>query len=214
LAHAHGALVVFDEVISGFRLAPGGAQEHFGVQADLVCFGKALGNGMPISALAGPAHTMDRLGDVFFSGTHGGETLSLAAARATLEVLDSEPVHEHLWRLGRQLGDGVRAAIERYGLSDWVSCTGAPPWTIVGVQEPDPDGTRLAAKSLLQQEMIKRGVLFNGSNFISYAHTEADIDLALEAYREAFAVLAGALPEDVEGLLEGPPLTPAFRTPS
>ncbi len=86
-AHAHGALAVFDEIITGFRLAPGGAQEHFGVLADLGCFGKALGNGMPISALVGRAEIMDGLTSVFFSGTHGGETLSLAAARATLDVL-------------------------------------------------------------------------------------------------------------------------------
>jgi glutamate-1-semialdehyde-2,1-aminomutase len=214
LAHRHGALVVFDEVITGFRLAPGGAQEHFGVQADLVCFGKALGNGMPISALAGPADTMDGLRDVFFSGTHGGETLSLAAARATLDVLASEPVHEHLWRLGRRLQEGVAGAIERHDMGDWVSCSGAAPWTIVSVREPDPDGDTLPAKSLVQQEMLKRGILFNGSNFISYAHTDADIDAAIQAYGAAFEILASALPDDVEDRLEGPPLTPAFRTPS
>jgi glutamate-1-semialdehyde aminotransferase len=214
LAHRHGALIVFDEVISGFRLALGGAQEHFGVHADLVCFGKALGNGMPISALAGPASLMDELKDVFFSGTHGGETLSLAAARATLEVLAGERVHEHLWRLGRRLQTGVLAAIERHGLEQWVSCSGAAPWTIVSVREPEPGSETLPAKSLLQQEMIKREILFNGSNFISWAHTETDIDLAIDAYDSAFDVLASALPDDVEPCLQGPPLTPAFRTPS
>ncbi len=147
LAHRHGALMVFDEVISGFRLAPGGAQQHFDVQADLVCFGKALGNGMPISALAGPAATMDALSDVFFSGTHGGETLSLAAARATLDVLVREPVHDHLWRLGRRLQAGVGAAIERHELTAWVTCSGAAPWTIVTVREHDPDAPTLPAKS-------------------------------------------------------------------
>ncbi len=100
LAHAHGALAVFDEIVTGFRLAPGGAQEHFGVLADLGCFGKALGNGMPISALVGRAEIMDGLSGVFFSGTHGGETLSLAAARATLDFLASEPVHAHLGASG------------------------------------------------------------------------------------------------------------------
>lgn len=214
LAHRHGALVVFDEVITGFRLAPGGAQQHFGVQADLVCFGKALGNGMPISALAGPAGTMDALQDVFFSGTHGGETLSLAAARATLDVLAREPVHEHLWRLGRRLQEGVTAAIQQHGLGDWVSCSGAAPWTIVSVREADPDAGTLPAKSLIQQELIKRGILFNGSNFISYAHTDADIDAAIQAYEAALEVLAGALPDEVADRLEGPPLTQAFRTPS
>jgi glutamate-1-semialdehyde aminotransferase len=214
LAHRHGALVIFDEVISGFRLALGGAQEHFGVRADLVCFGKALGNGMPISALVGPAETMDGLRDVFFSGTHGGETLSLAAARATLDVLAGEAVYEHLWRLGERLQRGVSSAIDRHGLEEWVACSGAAPWTIVSVREPDPDATTLPAKSLIQQEMIKRGILFNGSNFISYAHTDADIDFAIEIYDAAFGVLSSALPDDLESRLEGPPLTPAFRNPS
>jgi glutamate-1-semialdehyde 2,1-aminomutase/spore coat polysaccharide biosynthesis protein SpsF len=214
LAHGHGALAVFDEVITGFRLARGGAQEYFGVEADLVCFGKALGNGMPISALAGPADPMDGLNDVFFSGTHGGETLSLAAARSTLDVLAAEPVHEHLWRLGRRLQEGVRAAIDGHGLSAWVSCSGAAPWTIVSVREVDPDGATLPAKSLIQQELVKRGVLFNGSNFISYAHTEADIDAAIEAYGAAFEALSSAMPGEVEDRLEGPALTLAFRTPS
>jgi glutamate-1-semialdehyde aminotransferase len=214
LAHRHSTLVVFDEVISGFRLAPGGAQEHFGVRADLICFGKALGNGMPISALVGPADIMDGLRDVFFSGTHGGETLSLAAARATLDVLADEPVHEHLWRLGERLQEGVCAAIERHDLSEWVRCSGAAPWTIVSVRESDPDAITLPAKSLVQQEMIKRGILFNGSNFISYAHTNADIEIAIEAYDASFEVLSSVLPDNVESRLEGPPLTPAFRTPS
>ncbi len=89
-ARAAGALVMFDEIITGFRLAPGGAQERYGVRADLATFGKALGNGMPISAIAGPAEYMDRLEEIFFSGTHGGETLSMAAARATLDEMTGE----------------------------------------------------------------------------------------------------------------------------
>jgi glutamate-1-semialdehyde aminotransferase len=215
LAHRHGALLVLDEVISGFRLAPGGAQEHFGVRADLVCFGKALGNGMPVSALAGPAHLMDRLQEVFFSGTHGGETLSLAAARATLDTLVSEPVHEHLWQAGRRLQEGVGSAIARHGLGDWVTCSGCAPWTIVNVREPYRcAGGELPAKSLLQQEMLRRGVLFNGSNFLSYAHGQEDVELAIEAYDGALAVLASALPDGLETSLEGPALSAAFRTPS
>lgn len=211
LAHEHGALAVFDEVITGLRLAPGGAQERYGVNADLVCLGKALGNGMPIAALAGPAAIMHALEGVFFSGTHGGETLSLAAARATIDVMRSQPVHEHLWRLGRRLQEGVRAAIQREGIERWVSCGGAAPWTIVDVAEPVPSGVKLPAKTLLQQEMLKRGVLYNGSNFICLAHDEEDVDEAIDAYAHAFARLAEALPDSVEKLLESEPVTQIFR---
>lgn len=211
-AHEHGALAIFDEIVSGFRLAPGGAQERYGVTPDLACLGKALGNGMPISALVGRAAAMDALTGVFFSGTHGGETLSLAAAKATLEVIATEPVHEHLWRMGTRLQDGLRAAIDRHGIAQWVVCAGAAPWTLVLVREPDPERDGLPAKTLLQQEMIKRGVLYNGSNLISFSHREEDIDEAIDAYDGAFAVLAEALPDDIARLLQAPPLSEVFRT--
>jgi glutamate-1-semialdehyde aminotransferase len=211
LTREHGALVVFDEVISGFRLAPGGAQERYGVVPDLACFGKALGNGMPVSALAGRAQYMDVLGEVFFSGTHGGEALSLAAVQATLDVMRDEPVHEHLWALGGVLQDGLRERIAAHDLDDVVTASGAAPWTLVTVREPHPDADGLPAKTLLQQELLRRGVLFNGSNFIAYAHTEPDIARALAAYDEAFGVLAKALPDDLDTFLEGPPVARVFR---
>ncbi|MEA2143168.1 MAG: spore coat polysaccharide biosynthesis protein SpsF [Solirubrobacteraceae bacterium] len=211
LIRRHGALAVFDEVISGFRVALGGAQERYGAVPDLACFGKALGNGMPISALAGRGEVMDVLEDVFFSGTHGGEALSLAAAAATIDVMAAEPVHEHLWRIGRRFQAGVRGEIERHGVGDWVSCGGAAPWTLVTVREPHPGGASLPAKSLLQQEMLRRGVLYNGSNFMTYAHDDADIDEAVAAYGGAFERLAAALPDDVEAHLDGPPVSQVFR---
>jgi glutamate-1-semialdehyde aminotransferase len=211
LAREHGAVVVFDEVISGFRLAPGGAQERYGVVPDLACFGKALGNGMPVSAVAGRADVMDALDDVFFSGTHGGEALSLAAVCATLDVMRDEPVHAHLWRLGAALQSGLRERIAAHGLAGVVSASGAAPWTLVVVREPHPEHEGLPAKTLLQQELLKRGVLFNGSNFICHAHTDSDIARALDAYDEAFAVLAAALPDRVRERLEGPPLSRVFR---
>jgi glutamate-1-semialdehyde aminotransferase len=210
-AHAAGARVVFDEIITGFRLGPGGAQERYGVRADLVTFGKALGNGMPISAIAGRAELMDVLDEVFFSGTHGGEALSLAAARAVLDVLAAEPVHAHLWRLGGVLQTGLRSLIAAHGLAEWVTCSGEPPWTLVLVREPDAAADGLPAKTLLQQELVKRGVLYNGSHFVSWAHTDADVELTLAAYDEAFTVLAAALPDGVADALEGPPLRPVFR---
>lgn len=209
---AAGALVVFDEIITGFRVAPGGAQERYGVQADLVTFGKALGNGMPFSALAGRAELMDVLSEVFFSGTHGGETLSLAAARATLTELTPD-VYASLHSHGERLRSGVQAAIGAHDLAGWVSIGGAAERTVVQVREQNPDATRLVNRSLVQQEMIKRGVLFNGSNFICAAHSDADIELAIESYDAAFARLAEGLADgDVEKLLEGPPVEPAFRS--
>jgi glutamate-1-semialdehyde aminotransferase len=209
-AHAAGALVIFDEIITGFRLAPGGAQERYGVQADLSAFGKALGNGMPISALAGQAEFMDRLDEVFFSGTHGGETLSLAAARAVLDEL-TPAAYEALYAKGERLRAGILRAMEDAGVADWVEIGGAAPRTVVTVQERDGSGPGLPAKTLVQQELVKRGVLFNGSNFICLAHSDEDLDVAIDAYRAAFARLAEGLAGDVNELLEGDPIQPAFR---
>jgi glutamate-1-semialdehyde aminotransferase len=210
-AHAAGALAVFDEIITGFRLAPGGAQERYGVVPDLAAFGKALGNGMPISALVGRAEYMDRLEDVFFSGTHGGEALSLAAARAVLDELTPE-FYEGLFSRGERLRAGVREGIDEVGVAELVTIGGAAPRTVTIVREPDGSDRRLLARSIVQQELLKRGVLFNGSNFISAAHTDEDIDHAVQSYREAFAVLGDALrAEDLAAALEGPPVQPAFR---
>jgi glutamate-1-semialdehyde 2,1-aminomutase/spore coat polysaccharide biosynthesis protein SpsF len=211
LTHEHDALAVFDEVITGFRLARGGAQERYGVQADLVAYGKALGNGMPLSALAGPAPIMDTLETVFFSGTHGGETLSLAAARATLDVLAAEPVHEHLWAIGHRLQSGLADLITRHGVGEWVSVSGAAPWTLVLVREPDPSADVLPAKTLLQQELLRRGVLYNGSHFVTYAHGDAELEATFAAYDGALSVLAVALPDDVDARLDGPPVSAVFR---
>jgi glutamate-1-semialdehyde aminotransferase len=209
--HAAGALVIFDEIITGFRLGPGGAQERYGVRADLVTFGKALGNGMPISAVAGPAGPMDLLSDIFFSGTHGGEALSLAAARATLDELDSAAFAE-LYRKGEVMRAGVQRAIDGAGVGEWVSVGGAAPRTVVVIAEPVPSERGLLARSVIQQEMAMRGVLFNGNNFICLAHSDEDLAQALEAYEAAFSRLAdGMRGGDLEALLQGPPVQPAFR---
>jgi glutamate-1-semialdehyde aminotransferase len=209
-AHGAGAVVIFDEIITGFRLAPGGAQERYGVQADLVALGKALGNGMPISAIAGRAELMDELESVFFSGTHGGETLSLAAARAVLDRLDAA-AYEALYAKGERLRAGIEHAIDDARVADWARITGAAPRTVVTIREPDDSGSGLPAKTLVQQELLKRGVLFNGSNFICLAHSDEDLEQAIDAYRAAFERLAEGLSDDLRALLEGEPIQPAFR---
>jgi len=207
--HAAGALVIFDEIITGFRLAPGGAQERYGITADIACFGKALGNGMPISAIAGRADVMDKLDEVFFSGTHGGETLSLAAANATLTELTRPGAHDELFAKGERLRAGIERAIVSTGVGDRVTISGEAPRTVVSVAEPA--GGPLYAKSLVQQELLVRGVLFNGSNFICLAHTDDDLDHAVTAYEAAFARLAEGWPDGLAGMLGGEPLQAAFR---
>ncbi|MDE2396805.1 MAG: aminotransferase class III-fold pyridoxal phosphate-dependent enzyme, partial [Burkholderiales bacterium] len=135
LAHGHGALLVFDETITGFRYSNGGAQAHFGVTPDLATFGKGLANGYPVSAVAGRADVMKQMEEIFFSFTFGGEALSLAAAKATLTKLQREPVAATLAERGRQAMDGARAVIERHGLGDLFSVSGHPTWSFLNIKD-------------------------------------------------------------------------------
>jgi glutamate-1-semialdehyde aminotransferase len=202
--HRSGALVIFDEVITGFRLAPGGARERYGVLPDFSCYGKALGNGMPISAVAGGWDVMRVFEEVFFSGTHGGETLSLAAAGVVLDRIAKGDVLPAIHELGEQMLRGVAALIDSHAVGDVVHVGGEPERAVVGFSGAEP----LVLKSWVQQCLIERGVLFNGSMFISVRHSEDDVQRALAGFDEAFQALACG---DVASLLKGPPVQPVFR---
>jgi glutamate-1-semialdehyde 2,1-aminomutase/spore coat polysaccharide biosynthesis protein SpsF len=211
IAHRNGAVLIFDEVITGFRLARGGAQEYFGVIPDLATMGKGLGNGMPISLVLGKAEVMRVFEEIFFSFTFGGETLSLAAALKVIEIMEREDFWSHTTALGTRLQDGFRQLAAEFGLSEVADCAGLPQWTVVsfkahGSIEP------LLLKSLFQQELLKRGVLFSGSQFISLSHTREDIDRTIEGYREALKVVRFGIDNDcVAHLLQGRPIEPVFR---
>lgn len=213
LTRARGALLIFDEVLTGYRLAIGGAQEYFGVTPDLACLGKAIANGFPLAALVGRRVFMRRFEDVFFSFTFGGETLSLAAALATLEVLRTKPVIRHIWTQGERLWSGYNVLARELGVDQYTSCAGLAPRTVV--RFADASGAEsLVLKSLFQQECAKRGVLFGGGHNLSYSHTEGDVDSTLRVYRDALATLAEAIRhDDAERRLEGPVLQPIFRRP-
>jgi len=198
LADEHGALLVFDEVVTGLRWSKGGAQEYYGVTPDLTVLGKALGNGMPIAAVTGPADLMRKFDELFVSGTYGGECLSLAAAQAVLRVLEDEPVVEYIWSQGRRLRESFSEAVHRHGLQELVDVTGEPPRVVLSFKED------AVAKSIVGQELAKREVLFNGSFFVSYAHTDNDIELTIAAVDEALGVLAEAVASgDPGSYLEG-----------
>lgn len=212
LTHKHGALLIFDEVITGFRMSMGGAQSYFNVIPDLTCCGKAMGNGFPISAVAGRADIMQKFDEVFFSFTFGGETASLAAAKAVITVLRENPVHDHIWALGKRLRDAFNTLSKHYGLIDIVHNQGLPPRATMVFKEKDPQVP--VYKSLFQQECMKRGLYYTGAHFISYSHTYADIDFTLRVYRTVLEILAEAIASGKpESLLEDTPIQPVFRRP-
>jgi glutamate-1-semialdehyde 2,1-aminomutase len=211
LAHHHGALLVFDETITGFRYAKGGAQELYGVEPDLATFGKGLANGYPISAVAGKAKYMRLMEEIFFSFTFGGETLSLAASLATMTKVQREPVVERMREQGTKIRDGVSALIAKHRIGHFLKVSGHPSWTFLVFADAPRQG-QWALKTLFLQEIYARGVLFIGSHNMSYAHSDADIAHLLKTYDQAFGVLAeAATAASLEGLLRCKPLEPLFK---
>ena len=209
LARRHKALLIFDETITGFRFANGGAQQLFGVTPDLATFGKGLANGYPVSAIAGRADVMKLMAEIFFSFTFGGETLSLAAAEATLTKLKREPVIERIWRRGDQIVAGIAGLIEKNGLQKTVSLAGKPCWSFFLIQEA---GGGLELKTLFIQEMLERGVLAYGTHNVSYAYDDADIAQILAAYGEVLPILREAIDKgDARARLRCEPLVPLFK---
>jgi glutamate-1-semialdehyde 2,1-aminomutase len=210
LCRREGALLVFDETITGFRYAIGGAQQLFGVTPDLATFGKGLANGYPVSAVVGRADVMKMMEEVFFSFTFGGETLSLAAALATLDKLQREPVVDTMRARGERLLRDAQAAIDRHALGDVLALSGHPTWSFL--QFKDGRGhTTWELKTLFMQEVFRRGVLAYGTHNMSYSHTEADLDRLAVVYDEVFAVLAEGLARGIRPMLECAVLQPLFK---
>ena len=211
LAHANGAVLIYDEVASGFRFCLGGISEIYGVTPDIGCFGKAMGNGMPISAIVGHAEVMTIFDDLFYSFTFGGECLSLASSIATIIAIREKDIYRHTWQMGRRLMEGYNRIAYDLKIDRFTQIVGLPALTIPLFLD-EFGNPSLLLKSLFQQEVLKRGILFGASHCISYSHSEDDIDMTLSAYYEAMEVLKIALDSrDMESMLDGPPISPVFR---
>lgn len=213
ICEQNGTLLIFDEMWTGFRVALGGAQEYFGIKADLACYSKAVANGMPISILAGRHDVMSLLEkDVFFFTTFGGEALSLAAAKATITEIREKQVPEHLARQGRKLKEGYNRIASELGMN-YTRCSGFDCRTIVTFDASA--GNPLELKSYMQQELIKRGILWGGFHNICFSHSDQDVEYTLSVYREVLPMLKEAVDAgDVASRLRGTPVEPVFRKTS
>lgn len=217
LCDRHGSLLIFDEMITGFRWSAHGAQAVYGVVPDLSCWGKAMGNGFPLSALAGKREFMelgglrtDRERVFLLSTTHGPEAASLAAFRAVVQAyVNDEPVHR-MEEAGRLLADGVNAATRAEGLTDYLEVVGRPSCLTFATRDSEKRPSQ-AYRTLFLQELLDRGVL--GQSFVtSAAHTETDVELTIAAVRDALPVYRLAIERgSVDGLLTGRPVAPAIR---
>lgn len=213
LTKTNGALLIFDEVVTGFRLSLGGGQEHFGVQADLCCFGKAMANGFPLSAVTGRKKYMRLFEAVFVSTTFGGELLSLAAAQATLSKMRSRPIIPHLWQQGRRLRDGFNTLARETGMEKHARCVGLPPHSVIPFTAASGEAW-WDLKSLFQQECVRRGLLFMATHNPCWALTPAEVDQALRVYAAVLPLAREAVEtRSVRRRLEGIPVGPIFRKP-
>lgn len=192
LATKYGALLVFDEMVTGFRFANGGAQEYFGVTPDLSTFGKGMANGYPLSAIVGRREYMMVLEKAFFTGTFGGELLSLTAAKKVLERIKNTEVIDRISRKGERLTELVNEVIEREGASNLLSLQGHPAWMFL-VWNPEVGEQLADLKILFMQEMSKRGVLMIATHNVMDAHEEEDFHKIARAYEETLPIILEAL---------------------
>jgi glutamate-1-semialdehyde 2,1-aminomutase len=217
LADRDGFVLVFDEMITGMRWSRHGAQHVYGVRPDLSTWGKALGNGFPVSALAGRRELMelgglhtDQARAFLLSTTHGPETAGLAAYLAVQQAYRERDVVGEMETSGAALAAAVSAEIDAAGLAEFVQVLGRPSCLVFATRDADGQPSQ-AFRTLFLQEMIRRGVL--GQSFvISAAHDEADIELTVASVAQALVVYRRAIEAGtVDGLLNGRPVAPAVR---
>ena len=213
LTHENGSLLIFDEMISGFRFAMGGIQEYLGVTPDLATFGKGITNGMPLGVLAGKKEYMKEFDKVFLSSTYAPEALTLAAASANIDFYKKNNVIDELWNKGEYIEDGFNSVIDKYSIRKNMSLAGYPVRLMVnshdnnGVQD-----SKLA--TLYQQEMFRHGMLcFSGVLMLSYSHSKEDLDLLIDAFDKTCKVIKEYLAsgKSIDSYLHGIPGAPVFK---
>jgi glutamate-1-semialdehyde 2,1-aminomutase len=216
LCEQRGAVLIFDEMITGFRWHLGGAQKFHGVVPHLSTFGKAMGNGFAISALAGERKIM-RLGGLdhdqprvfLLSTTHGAETHALAAAIETIRIYHEHRVVEFLWKQGERLQALVQQSIGENRLEGFFEVFGRPCNLVFGTRDQNRERSQ-PFRTLFMQELIRRGVIAP-SFVVSFSHSDVDIERTGEAVHEALIIYRKALDEGVDKYLEGRPVKPVNR---
>ena len=195
LTKEYGIVLILDEVLTGFRLALGGAQEYFGVEADLASYAKAMANGYPISTYLGKRQYMEQLNQFKLTTTYAGETLSIAAAIATIKIMQREQVHAHIWTMGRRLMDGFNRIAPELGIE--AHAAGLPPAPFLKFNTPD-SAYNARLEYLWFRELYREGIFANLRWFISFSHKTTDIDESLDKARKALKRALAAEPKERE----------------
>jgi len=218
LAHKHGVLWIMDEMITGFKTDYPGSIKKFNAKPDMATWGKGIANGFSFCALTGTKEIME-LGGIdregkpklfLVSTTHGGETHAIAAGLATMKVFETEPVLEHNHAIGDYFIKGVNEILDRRNLQDYFELTGFN-WSVGLIVKNEKKEGCMGFRTLFMQEMIRRGVLYQGILSPCYSHTIEDIDYMLAAFDESCAVFELALQDGYRKYLVGPEIKPVFR---
>jgi len=212
VAHENGSVLIFDEVITGFRMDIGGAQSHYDVVPDLACFGKAMANGYPISALVGRADIMSIFEQVFFSGTFSGELGSISAALRTIKEIKRRGTIEHISEMGSRLISGYNEIVASKQLKHLTKMSGFGWWPEYSFYDLSGKPS-LEIQSLFQQEIVRRGILTRSGMFICGAHSPGDIEETLKVFEEALSVVSEAVNKNkVLEWLDGKVIEPVIRS--
>lgn len=212
MAHYYGAILIFDEIITGFRFSLGGAQELTNVTPDLATFAKAISNGIPLSAIVGKKEYMSTLSNTFFSFTYGGDCIGLAAAKACIPKLEKEDVAGHLNLVGTKLKKEFNELAKKNNLQEFIECIGYPCRSIIsfnGQKRYD----ELEIKSFFQQELVRRGILWAAYHALSWSHKAQHIKKTLNAYDEIMILFKYIIKKNLNlrSKIEGKPVKPVFR---
>lgn len=203
-AHKHGALMIFDEVVSGFRYALGGASEYYHVTPDLAAFGKGMGNGYAISAVAGRRDIMQQIEQgVFVSTTFGGDSVPMAATLAALKILSQPGFYDHIWKIGGIMRDGLFKLIDKYDMGNVLSVSGLAPHCGLAF-EGHGSLSYLDVQSVYSNVMIENGILVFAIYNLNGHHGEKEAQAYLDATDKAFAAVRQAIDADsIDGLVPG-----------
>lgn len=212
LAHKYGAILVFDEVVSGFRYALGGASEMYKVTPDLAAFGKGMANGYAISAVAGKRELLEQIEQgVFVSTTFGGDSIPMAASLATIKILEQPGFYEKLTKVGEIQRNGIIELINKYDLNDVLSVSGLPAHAGVGF-EGHGSLDYLDIQSVYSQTMVQNGILVFAIYNLNGSHSEKEATQYLAATDKAFALIRKAVDNDsVDNILFGGKVNPVFK---
>jgi len=211
LTKNHGVVLVFDETITGFRFSEGGAQELFNVIPDISTFGKGIANGFPLSVISGKREIMMEMEEIFFSGTFGGELLSLAAAKSVLKLHINREVISQLEQTGLDLQNRVNSAVSQTDTQELLSLSGHPTWIFLNWREIGGYSADLL-KTYFMQEMFQTGILILGTHNVNLAHTQRNLEKIEESYLSVLSSISNGIKQgDLQSKLRVAPLSPLFK---